>query len=220
MRLMRNGAIVSAFVLCTLGSFVATYAWQQRPEQTPPTEKQPRPADVLGGWLRLMPEQVERIAGVDPTFADESAELEAALETEREKLAEMFEDASATDEAITQQVETVIEAHDRLERRVAKHLLALRPHLTDEQRSKLFERCAQGIREAGGGRWRHGRGDEHGGGRGRGWRGGRGGGNGAAPAPGHGRGGGGCGGCGQHRGDHADGEPTSRPDSGGPGERP
>ena len=193
MRLIRNIAILGAFALCTLGSFVGTYAWQSRPDQSPPIEQPSRPADVLGGWLRLMPEQIELIAGVDPTFADESAALEAALEAEREKLAEMFEDADATDEAITQQVETVIAAHDRLERRVAQHLLALRPHLTDEQRSRLFERCAQGIREAGGWRWQHGRSGDHSGGKGRGWRGGRGGGNASAPAPGHNRGRGGGG---------------------------
>ena len=219
MKLMRNGAIAGAFVLCTLGSFVATYAWQSQPTEQQPSEQLSRPARVLGGWLRLMPQQVERIAGVDPAFADESAQLEATLEAEREKLAAMFEDADATDEAIVQQVETVIEAHDQLERRVAKHLLALRPHLTDEQRSKLFQRCAKGIREAGGWRWRHGRGGGHGGGRGEGWREGRGQGRGGPP-PGRGSGRGRGGGRGPHWDDSTDEESTSRPGSDEQGDRP
>lgn len=185
MKLTGNGIIAGVFILCTLASFIATYAWQSQPAVQETLGWPSHPTDVLGGWLRLMPEQIERIAGIDPAFVDESAQLEAELETDREKLAALFEDPDATDEAIMQQVEVVIEAHDRLERRVAKHLLALRPHLTDEQRSKLFERCAKSIREAGGRGWRHGRGD----GGDSGWRGGRGG---PPPGrgPGRGRGGG------------------------------
>lgn len=158
MKRMRNGAIIGAFILFASGSFFATYAWQSRPAQPAPSGQLSKPTQVLGGWLRLMPEQVERIAGVDPTFVEEGAELEAVLQAEREKLARLFEDANATDETIMQQVETVIDVHDQLERRVANHLLALRPHLTDGQRSRLFQTCAKGIRKAGGHRWKHGRG--------------------------------------------------------------
>jgi Spy/CpxP family protein refolding chaperone len=147
------------FVLSAFVGFGATYAWQaQRPTQLPPPGN---PARALGGWLRLMPEQVEQLAEVDPGFAADRARLETALAEARETLARLFENASATDEQILEQVERVIDAHDALERRVAQYLVALRPHLGQEQRNRLFQRCAEGVRSAGGMRWRHG------------WRGGR-----------------------------------------------
>ncbi len=220
MKLMRNSAIAGVFVLCTLGSFVATYAWQSQPAE-PEMAKQPaEPLRALCGWLRLMPDQIEKIAGVDPDFAAESADLEAALAVERDQLATLFEDSDATDEVIAQQVEEVIAAHNQLERRVAKHLLALRPHLTDEQRAKLFQRCAKGIREAGGWRWKHGRGDGRGGGRGNGWRRGRGDSERGGPPPGRGRGRGRGNGRGPRWDDSTDEEPTSRPGTDEQGERP
>lgn len=204
MKLTGNGIIAGVFILCTLGSFIGTYAWQSQSAVQETSGRPSHPTDVLGGWLRLMPEQIERIAGIDPAFVDESAQLEAELETEREKLAALFEDPSATDEAIVHQVEAVIEAHDRLERRVAKYLLALCPHLTDEQRSRLFHRCAKSIREAGDRGWRHGRGD----GGDSGWRGERGG-----PPPGRGPGRGRGRGRGPRWDDSSDKGPASRPSS-------
>lgn len=160
MRRMRNSTVVGVFVLFASGSFVATYAWRSQPAQPIPTDPHSDPTQALGAWLHLMPDELERIDSVDPTFAAQSAELESSLETERETLARLFEDAGATDEAISQQVEKVIDIHNQLERRVAEHLLALRPQLTDAQRSRLFQTCADGVRKAGGHRWKHGRAGE------------------------------------------------------------
>ncbi len=188
MRPRLNGIIIAVFGICMFGSFIATYAWQAEPARPAAPARPAKPAEVLGGWLRLMPEQLERVASVDPAFAEESARMEAELASEREALATMFEDADTTDEALLRQVETVITVHDQLERRVAAHLLALRPHLTDAQRSKLFQTCAKGIRESGGWRWRHGHGHSQGEARGAneaGHGGGDGGGHGAGQ--GHGR---------------------------------
>lgn len=147
-----------------VGSFMATHAWQP-PVQGPPaapgavgcTSKPCGNAECcrsLGGWLRMPPDQLKQIQGIDPTFTEASAKLERTLYEERQRLADLFDDPDATAEDIQQQVERVITADNTLERRVAAHLLALRPHLTAEQRSTLFERCAQGIRQAGGCRWR------------------------------------------------------------------
>ena len=162
------------FLACLLASFLTTQAWQAR--QTPPSEMSDA-TRALSGWLRLLPDQIKDVANVDPAFAEELPKLEAALEVERETLATLFENPDIDDDAITAQVERVIAAHDRVERRVARYLLAIRPHLTAEQREQLFDACADGIREAGGKRWRHGRGggtgeddlsDDRGRGRGRG----------------------------------------------------
>ena len=146
------------------GSFVATHAWQ------PPAQSRPAAGDGVGcasapcgkveccrslaGWLRMPPEQSKQIRSIDPAFFEDSTKLEQTLYEERQRLADLFDDQNATVEAIQQQVERVISADNALERRVSAHLLALRPHLTAEQRAKLFERCAQGIRQAGGCRWR------------------------------------------------------------------
>ncbi len=142
-------------VLGLAGGFLAAFAWQEPGS----ARRGPGPGDplpTLGLWLNLTPEQLARCAEVSPGFARERAELETALARERDRLAELFEDRDAADDAILLQVERVIDAHDRLERRVAGYLVALRPLLTDDQRVLLFERCAQGVREASGWRWRHG----------------------------------------------------------------
>ncbi|MBU0639214.1 MAG: hypothetical protein KKB50_10150 [Planctomycetes bacterium] len=212
MRLIRDASVVGAFVLCALGSFMATHARQSQPAAQEAHRQPAGPTEVLGTWLRLLPEQIERISGVDPEFDDEKTLLEAALEAEREKLATMFEAVDATDEAILRQVETVIAVHDQLERRVAQHLLALRPHLTDEPRSKLFRRCADGIRAAGGHRWRHGQSE--------GWREGRGRQGRGGPPAGRGPGRSRDGGRGPNRDDSTDEAPTSRPDVGEQGDQP
>lgn len=158
---MRNKSIAifcGVFLACGLGSFAVTYALQSQPVAPVGSQPSSRPADIIGGWLALLPEQVEQVAGVDPGYAAERAALEAALQGARERLAALFEDPEASDAAIAQQIEEVVKAHGDLERRVARYLLAIRPHLTDEQRSKLFTRCATGVREARGWRWRHERG--------------------------------------------------------------
>jgi hypothetical protein len=163
----RNYALLS-FIAAAFGggSFVATYAWQ------PPTPSQPfdgpgpatcasRPCGPsqccksLSGWLQVTPQQQERLGSVDAGFIEDQARLEAALFAERQKLAELFESADSSGEAILQQVERVIEADNTLERRVAKHLVALAPHLTNEQRGRLYGHCAKYVRDAGGCRWRH-----------------------------------------------------------------
>lgn len=140
--------------LCMLAGFSATYAWQVRRAAT--ASDAANPAEVLGGWLRLMPDEVARLRAVDPAFATDRAALERSLADERDRLARLFEQPSTADGGILEQVERTIAAHDALERRVARYLLAVRPHLSDEQRSRLFERCARGVREAEGWRWRHG----------------------------------------------------------------
>ena len=156
-------AVGLILVAVAAGSFVATQAWQT-PAPKQPAADEPAGSSKpcgemeccrsLASWLGMSPEQTKEIRNIDATFPEDSTKLERALFDERQKLADLFDSPDATAEAIQQQVERVITANNALERRVADHLLALRPHLTAEQRAKLYRRCAQGIREAGGCRWR------------------------------------------------------------------
>jgi len=129
-------------------SFVLTYAAQPAVESGGRAGCASAEVSALSAWLRLSPEQFVALSDVDATFEAEGAALEARLETERERLAKLFEDSAAPNEAILAQIEQVIQGHAALERRVATHLLALRPILTDEQKMRLFSRCATGVREA------------------------------------------------------------------------
>ncbi|HPF41672.1 MAG TPA: periplasmic heavy metal sensor [Phycisphaerae bacterium] len=153
--------LVVVFVACSLGGFIAAYAWQPGAGRNVSALVDNDPLRVLGGWLRLAPDQVAELSRLDPTFAAERDEMEADLAAERERLASMFENATASDEAIMAQVEKVIEIHDALERRVAAYLLALRPRLTSDQRAKFFERCGEEVRQVAG--WRRGGGRGYGG---------------------------------------------------------
>jgi len=151
--------LVIVFVLCSLGGFMVANAWPPgEASRTRDARSENDPLRALGGWLRLMPDQFAEMSKVDESFAAERDTMEAELAAERERLASMFENETANDDAIMAQVEKVIEIHDRLERRVASYLLALRPHLTADQRAKLFKRCGEEVRQAGGRRRGHGAG--------------------------------------------------------------
>lgn len=55
-------------------------------------------------------------------------------------------DLSALGDLVHRHQDRVAEAHAALERRVAEHLLAIRPLLTPEQQRKLLGFCAEGVR--------------------------------------------------------------------------
>ena len=161
--------------LCFGGSFLGTVATRS---QSAPAAEPPPPLPVVSR-LNLDSEQAKAVEARDPQFAGDFRTLRQALEDARSALAATFEDESATDDQIREQVEAVIAAHNRLERRVAEYLIAVRDHLTPGQQKKLFGLCAKRVRECGR-RWRCGRGagayrdentkprERHGRGRGRG----------------------------------------------------
>ena len=78
----------------------------------------------------------------DPEFDEESSQLGAEVRKEHEQLACLFEITSTTDDEIQEQLEKLIAAHDRLERRMARHVLLVRGCLTPEQQKKLVGLCA------------------------------------------------------------------------------
>jgi len=144
-------------------SFVATHAWQPVAEAPKPRAAPCAPmacgkkacCESLIGWLEVSPEKAARLVEIAAPFGEARAKLESALYIERGKLDDLFDSDVATGDEILQQVERVIQADNALERRVVQQLVSLRPYLSGEQRARLYKRCAQGVREAGGCRWRH-----------------------------------------------------------------
>ncbi len=104
-------------------------------------------ATEVGRWLGLGSQADQSIEAKTTEFSEQARVLHERLSEERMKLAAMFDDANATDEQLRQQVEAVIEAHNRRERHIAEHLISLRGHLNSEQQKQLFELCAKGIRK-------------------------------------------------------------------------
>lgn len=103
----------------------------------------------LGQWLGMPEPQCKAVCAVDPGFPDEARQLMDALARQREALAARLDDPAAADADILDLVEQVIAAHDALERRVARHILAIRPYLTADQARRLMGLCAQGVRQRG-----------------------------------------------------------------------
>ncbi len=141
---------------CAAGSYLATHAFQPQGRVLPPLNLTTMADSSIAGWLGLSREQAADVLEIEATFAADRTSLEAVLQAERERLAFLFENQETPDDHILQQVEAVIAAHDALERRIARHLVALRPHLTPEQTKRLFDRFAGGVRECQGPRWRQG----------------------------------------------------------------
>ena len=72
------------------------------------------------GWLNLSQQQHEAVHEADPDFDAEAQVLSQRLGERRQALATMLESQTVEDEAVLAQVERVIEAHNALERRVAR----------------------------------------------------------------------------------------------------
>ncbi len=156
MILRRYGGLSLIAIACAAGSYLATYALRQQGRTNSAGGSATAVAQSVAGWLELTPQQATSVRDIEASFATDRAPLEAKLAAAREQLAELLENPATTNEEILQQVENVIAAHDVLERRVAAHLVAMRPHLTADQQKRLFERFASSVREGGGWRWRHG----------------------------------------------------------------
>jgi hypothetical protein len=97
--------------------------------------------DRLARRLGLDEEQARILEDKDPEFEASSEKLRNALMTEREKLLSMFENPNSGDEELLQQIEKFISTHSWIERRIAEHVLVLRPYLTIEQQKWLIGLC-------------------------------------------------------------------------------
>ncbi len=97
--------------------------------------------DRLARRLGLDQEQAKLLQEKDPDFEANSLNLRNALMTEREKLLFIFENSNSGDDELLQQIEQFISTHSWIERRIAEHVLLLRPYLTIEQQKWLIGLC-------------------------------------------------------------------------------
>ena len=97
--------------------------------------------DRLTNRLRLTSEQVILLQENDPNFESESINLYNELMAERQKLLSVFENPQSSDEELLEQIDSLISTHSRIERRIAEHVLILRPYLTVEQQRWLIGLC-------------------------------------------------------------------------------
>jgi Spy/CpxP family protein refolding chaperone len=156
MRPRRHLALFVILLLTAGGTFVATYAWQSGPTRTAPVTAPYPAAGRLCAWLDLDPAVRDAVSDLESAYRGERSTLEAAVAAERDALAALFESGEASDAEILEQVEQVIAANNALERRTARFLLDVRPHLTTAQQQRLLRHFAEGVREGGRYRWRHG----------------------------------------------------------------
>ena len=164
---LRKILIICIVTSCGLGSFLVT-VYARRGSQNRFGQDQNR--GPVAAWLNLDVQQTQSVLEADPDFMEDTANLNSALEDESNKLAELMENPDTDGSQILQQVENVIAIRNQIERRVAKHVVAIRPYLLPEQRSKLFDLCARKVRRRGRGHGNgsgNGNGNGHGRGRGR-----------------------------------------------------
>ena len=100
-----------------------------------------RVRERLAQRLGLNQEQAKLLQEKDPDFEANSMNLRFALMTEREKLVSIFENPDSSDDELLQQIENFISTYSSIERRIAEHVLVLRPYLTIEQQKWLIGLC-------------------------------------------------------------------------------
>lgn len=95
----------------------------------------------LAGRLDLTDEQAIVAHQRDPDFDEDCARLKNRLQQAHADLLDSLERVDVGDEGLLTQIDTMIEAHGGLERRVARHVVLLRPLLTPTQRDRLAGLC-------------------------------------------------------------------------------
>jgi hypothetical protein len=95
----------------------------------------------LAQRLNLTDEQIRITREQDPNFESDLIQLRNTLLTERAKLVQVFEDTQTDGEQLLEQIDKMISAHSQIERRIARHLLVLRRHLSAEQQKWLIGLC-------------------------------------------------------------------------------
>ncbi|MEJ2702621.1 MAG: hypothetical protein P8Z79_09285 [Sedimentisphaerales bacterium] len=95
----------------------------------------------LAQRLRLTDEQILVAQEQDPNFEADLTGLRESLLTERTRLLAAFENPQTSNEELLEHIGKLISAHSQIERRLARYLLVLRPHLTAEQQKWLIGLC-------------------------------------------------------------------------------
>ena len=95
----------------------------------------------LARRLGLTDEQMLIIQEKDPDFETDLTQMRNTLMTERAELLNAFEGAQTSNEELLIQIDKLVSAHSQIERRIARHLLVLRPHLNADQQKWLIGLC-------------------------------------------------------------------------------
>ena len=95
----------------------------------------------LANRLRLTQEQIQLLQENDPNFETDAYDLYRELMDERTNLVSAFENPQSTNEELLKHINNLITTHSKIERRMARHVLLLRPYLTIEQQKWLIGLC-------------------------------------------------------------------------------
>jgi hypothetical protein len=95
----------------------------------------------LAGRLRLTQEQSAWIRQQDPNFEEQCVVLRDRLYEAHAGLIAGLENAPMSEQELAAQVDALIAAHEALEKTVARHIVLLRPQLSQEQRDQLGGLC-------------------------------------------------------------------------------
>lgn len=138
---MRNLTAI-AIVVAALVAGSTSYIFARYPSEDLAAKARP----PMSRLLTLSAEQERAINEADPSFQADAARLASQLDTVQADLALLLE-APATDKRQAMaKVETMMLAHNALERRVAEHVLEVREHLTPEQSKSLMGLMAKRVR--------------------------------------------------------------------------
>jgi len=95
----------------------------------------------LAGKLGLTSRQLEMAEKYDPDFQVDIEGLRSDLLQRRANLLTAFENSQTGDADLLSEIDELITVNNRIERRVAKYLLSLRPYLGIEQQKRLVGLC-------------------------------------------------------------------------------
>ncbi len=107
-------------------------------------------SDNLADRLQLTAEQVAFAQAHDPNFATDTAGLKQGVVEACNSLLAGFQDAQIDNAELLQRLNSLIEAHNRLELRVAQYVLMIRSELSAAQRQRLAGFSRGGYRYRGG----------------------------------------------------------------------
>jgi hypothetical protein len=90
--------------------------------------------------------QSQKLAQSDPNFLKACAGSKSETNRIRQSLVSMLNDRSVSDEKIIDAIQDYLERNNILEIRAIEYFIAIRPHLTVEQRKQIFCWCAGQLR--------------------------------------------------------------------------
>jgi Spy/CpxP family protein refolding chaperone len=148
-RLPTKSVLAAVVGLAFAGAFCATVTLGN--PEGPSASAARRPAGphdaVPARWLNPNPEQVEEIRAADPKFHQDMRRLDRELTIERLKLATLIEAEDFNEAAVKSQFEAVGEKHLAIHRRIADHVLAVRPLLDANQCPRFLDLLAKRFRK-------------------------------------------------------------------------